>query len=132
MVLGLAMKDARHAGSVQERPHTALRGLAKNGRFLLQLTVELQMLLMDCKKGCKEFQEGYQGESKRLSRSESEHRAGIRKACTVKKRNLITKSMAILSKGMEKTLKGTGLHGLQVTGILKHFLLILSKMPTPF
>ena len=34
MVLGLAMKDARHAGSVQEQPHTALRGLANNGKFL--------------------------------------------------------------------------------------------------
>ena len=46
MVLGLAMKDARHAGSVQEQPHTALRGLAKNGKFLFQLTVELQMLII--------------------------------------------------------------------------------------
>ena len=36
---------------------------------------------LDCKKGCKEFEEGYQGESKRQLRSRiNEHRAGIRKA----------------------------------------------------
>ena len=42
---------------------------------------------LGCKKGCKEFEEGYQGETKRQLRARiNEHRAGIRKA--VKENNV--------------------------------------------
>ena len=67
---------------------------------------------LDCKKGCKEFEEGYQGESKRQLRSRiNEHRAGIRKA--YKEKDFSHKIYGHFVKGHGKNPEAY----LQVTGI---------------